>query len=134
MKKYYTAGAWSLMILGILHLIAHFMRDASASAEALHTMEVMRDTPVRLMGEHNIMKFYDGFSLATGVLIFCVGLVALMNRRPDKRALTASVITTVLGTVISALYFHPLAYGFFGLSAVCFIISLMKYKNDAAPA
>ena len=115
-RALHTAGSVVFVLLGTAHLVGH----ATGPAEAdLEVFQAMRAYTIELMGTHDLMQFYTGFSLAMGALMIAFGVFAgfVGRRHPDAAvSALAAVLTGGVG-LLAVVYFHPLAWGLAFLSA-----------------
>jgi len=115
--------------LGAIHIVAHF---APPPEEAGPILEQMRQTPIELMGAHTMLQFHLGFSLAMGVMLLAYGVVVALVADPAPRVGVRRIHTLVCAvmTVLSMVYFHPLAWG---MCLVAFAISLPGLGQPPSP-
>ena len=126
--KIFKIGAWAFIILGALHLLAHKFSSPgdSMSIKLLQNMETCK---INILGEHNFLKFYNGFSITMGVLLSAFGLQCLILSEfilKNRKALYSTIIITAIVFALSIVYFHIIAYGFTFFSLICFLYALVK--------
>lgn len=127
--NYFKLGGIACILLGVMHLIAH-LSQGNVDPQMANTLAAMQNTIIRLMGEHTLLQFYNGFSLTMGFLLVAFGLQTIMIEKPGSRlALMNSGITVVL-LFLCMKYFHILASAFMLIAFVCFIISFIKIRKD----
>ena len=124
----YRIGAIVFILLGLLHLMAHFtMPDDNSLNELLKDME---DYKIEMMGEHNLLKFYMGFSIMMGFLLTALGLVNfIFSKSITKGSIYTNVLISAIGFIIAFNYFHVLAYGFIFIALISYSCSLIFYKK-----
>lgn len=123
----YKAGAITFIILGLLHLNAHFGMGGDEKASQL--MLEMEAYKIQLFGEHNLLKFHNGFSIMMAFLFSAWGLQNFFGAESilkSKKALYSSIFTAAVSFVIAFIYFHVLAYAFILFSLVCFTVAAVK--------
>ena len=133
MKKsitFFRIGSIILILLGAIHLMAHFtMRPSDAALDKL--LADMENYKIELLGEHNLLKFYFGFSVMMGFLLIALGILNLFfSKLINKAAIYATIIILVIAFIIAFNYFHVLAFGFIFISILCYIISLIVYHRN----
>lgn len=76
-KLLYQIGCWAFILLGVGHLLTHWLAPRSAEQEAMHA--VMRQFAVRLPGsDGNLYQYHIGFSAMMGALLVAYGAQALL--------------------------------------------------------
>lgn len=123
----FKTGTIALILLGIIHLGAHFGMTPPDDAKEL--LEDMNSYTIELMGNHSLMKFHNGFSVMMGFLLSAFGLILYQLRTAilaSRSVLLTVFLITVIGFGISFMFFHVLAYGFFLFSTICFAYTLFK--------
>jgi hypothetical protein len=76
-KFYYKIGAWSFVLLGIGHLLAHL--SMPKTEEQMILVRSMEQFKVNLLGSGtNVLDFYNGFSIVMGFSILSYGLLNLV--------------------------------------------------------
>jgi len=126
--KLFKIGAWAFIALGVLHIMAHIFGnpDDPTSTKLLQDME---NCKINILGEHNFLKFYNGFSIMMGVLLSAFGLQCLILSEfilKSRNARYSTIIITVIVFALSVAYFHVIAYGFTFFSLVCFLGAFIK--------
>lgn len=125
--KWIKAAGVSLTLLGILHLLAHFLGPNSEDVPVV--IQMMRDYEIELMGTHTLWSFHTGFSLMTGLFMITLGVLQLSHAsKIDHSILRTLIIFTVISFMISVFYFHPLAYGLILLGLIFQVIAMAKAK------
>lgn len=129
MKNYtlFKTGSIAFIILGLLHLMAHF--GNSLSLEPNQLMQDMQDYKINLFGEHNLLQFHTVFSIMMGFLISAFGLQNLLCTTfivDNKKALLSSILISAIAFIVALLYFHILAYGFILFSFLCYLLTYYK--------
>jgi hypothetical protein len=122
--KFFQAGAITFILLGLLHLSAHFGMDKNEEASQL--MLDMEALKIQLFGEHDLLKFHNGFSLMMGFMLAAYGLQQLLCAEfilQSKKALLSCIMITAFSLLIALLFFHILAYGLIAVSLGCFAIA-----------
>lgn len=117
----FKAGAIAFILLGLLHLNAHF--GIAGDEKASQLMLEMEAFKIQLFGEHNLLKFHNGFSIMMGFFFCASGLQNFFGADyilRSKKALYTSIFTAAASFIIAFTYFHVLAYGFILFSLVCF--------------
>lgn len=131
--KIFQAGSLAFIILGLLHLMAHF--GMTLTLEPNQLMMDMQAFKIDLFGEHDLLKFHNGFSIMMGFLISAFGLQNFLCARfivTNQTALFSSLLISMVCFGIALLYFHILAYGFIFFSLLCFAaVAWQKPKNIA---
>ena len=129
--KLFKTGAIALILLGILHLLAHTLGKPSDPVLDRLLLE-MQNYKISLMGEHNILKFHTGFSIMMGFLISALGIQNFLLAKEilANRMVFASVIMiSAIAFMIAIMYFHILAYGFILFSLACSTIAFFRNKS-----
>lgn len=129
--KIFKIGAWAFIILGALHLLAHIFGSPSDPI-SIKILQDMENCKINMLGEHDFLKFYNGFSIIMGVLLSAFGLQCLILSEfilKSRKALYSTIIITATVFALSIAYFHIIAYGFTFFSLTCFLYALIKTKN-----
>ncbi len=122
-----SSGA-TLLLLGVIHLLAHFL--GPKSEEVPEVIQLMNEFTIEMMGTYTLMQFHQGFSLMTGVFMISLGMIHVTQVDKINRSFLKTLISiNLLALLISAIYFHPLAYGMIALSTIMQIIAFSKYKS-----
>ena len=132
MKKsvlFYQIGSIAFILLGLLHIMAHFTApEDTALNELLNNMQAFK---IELFGEHNLLKFYLGFSLMMGCLLSAIGVLNLSySKSINKISVYVNIVICSIAFIISFNYFHLLAYGSVLISLFSFCLCLILYKNQ----
>ena len=129
--KLFKASSIAFIILGLLHLVAHF--GMTLNQEPNQLMMDMQNYKINMFGEHNLLQFHSGFSLLMGFLISAFGLQSFLcadfivkNRKP----LLASTAIAAVSFVIAFMYFHVLAYGFLLFSLACYTYTAFQGEKS----
>ena len=131
--KLFKAGSISFIILGLLHLNAHF--SMSAGEEGRQLMLDMQAFKIQLFGEHDLLKFHHGFSIMMSFLMIAFGLQNLLSAKSmvqNKGALLSSILISGISLIIAYLYFHILAYGVIFFSLLCFTLCAFMSEEKAS--
>ena len=128
--KIFNMGAIAFMLLGLIHLAAHYGMPAPESAQTLiHDMETYT---IELMGTHSVLDFHNGYSIMMGLLMFIFGLQSYLVSHAildNKAALWVTFLVSLVAFVVAFIFFHILAYGFILFSTICFGYPLViKFK------
>ncbi|MFY0688591.1 MAG: hypothetical protein JXQ90_15560 [Cyclobacteriaceae bacterium] len=118
-------GAWMVMSLGIIHLVAHFALPANTQ-EGTELMNKMQTFEIQLFGMHNLLKFHQGFSIMMGFLLIVFGISIHMTKTvwlECKYKLAVLVVLMIMAMVITFVYFHLLAYGILGCELFCVVLT-----------
>ena len=112
MKKpvlFYQIGSIAFILLGLLHIMAHFTTpEDTALNELLNNMQAFK---IELFGEHNLLKFYLGFSLMMGCLLSAIGVLNLSySKSINKISVYVNIVICSIAFIISFNYFHLLAW------------------------
>lgn len=147
MKKatlYYKIGAWSLVILGIGHLLAHVSLSMFAqTAEQLSIAQVMTAFQINLLGsESNLMNFHNGYSLMMGILVLSYGLMNLIFVKYNSNAyvniqpiLILNSITALITCMLSIQLFFIVPIALSGIASVAFVLAYINNtKKEAVPS
>lgn len=126
------AGSIAFVLLGIAHLSVTAM-GAPESEQLTRLLADMQNYKINLFGEHDLLKFHNGFSLMMGFLLSSFGVQNFVLSEAiavNHKAQWTTVVITAIALVISILYFHLLADGFILFSLICYSISLFgrSYK------
>jgi hypothetical protein len=129
--KIFKTGAIAFIILGILHLLFQF--GPKPNDTALHQLLAdMGNYKIKIMGEHSLLKFHNGFSVNMGFLLFAFGIQHFLLAKEilnNKTAFVSTIIITAIIFAMALIYFHVLAYGFVFFSLLCFSISFFKNNS-----
>lgn len=130
--KLLKAGSIGLILLGLLHLISHiFGKPNDPNLDKL--LLDMQNFKIELMGEHNLLKFYNGFSIMMGFLLAAFGVQTYLLSNEilkNKTALLATIIITIIAFILAVMYFHVLAFSLIGISMICYVTAFVKYKGS----
>ncbi|HSY60753.1 MAG TPA: hypothetical protein VK796_02705 [Cytophaga sp.] len=131
--KSFKVGSIAFVVLGILHIAVQALGILSRSASTIAMKHSMEMHKINLIGEHNLLQFYLGFSFMMGFLLSAFGVQNLLIVNTlNKKICIVTIGFTSIGLLISILYFHLLATSFILFSLICYIISyriLMKSYN-----
>ncbi len=127
--NYFKLGAIAYMILGAMHGLSHLAKGNIDDPKLANTLAEMSNTTIDLLGEHSIMKFYDGFSLTMGFLLLAFGLQAFVTDKPGKKIVLVDILVTLITLILTIRYFHIIAWSFMGIALVCFVISYIQMKK-----
>lgn len=128
--KLYKLGSIAFILLGFLHLTAHFMGGLKPDSKLIILLNDMNGYKIQLLGEHSLLKFHNGFSIMMGFLLSSLGVQNLIaSKSINKNYLTSSIVITGISLMISVLFFHLLAIGFISFSFICYILSIKKLKS-----
>lgn len=120
--KIYKIGSVAFIVLGALHLGAHFAGNANPSPEILAVLKQMENLKIELLGTHNLLKFHNGFSIIMGFLLSAFGFQNLMVADViTQKYLISTIIITIVLLLLSLLYIHFLATAFILISLVCYL-------------
>lgn len=130
MKKInlYKTGALAYITLGILHL-SFAVFGSPNNENVAQTLTLMKQTSVQLMGQHNLLQFYTGFSLTMGFLLVAFGLQAYTIKQPTKKGIAVNIFVSAIATALAIIYFHPLAYSFLMFALICFAANYYKQES-----
>ena len=130
--KLFKAGAIAYIVLGFIHLLAHlFGKPNDPNLDTL--LLDMQNFKINLMGDHNLLKFYNGFSIMMGFLLASLGFQNYLLANEilrNKTAFLSTIIITIIAFIIAVRYFHILAFGFIGLSLICYVTAFIKHKKS----
>lgn len=125
--KLYRIGSVAFIILGALHITAHVIGNLNQDERTLSLFGQMEAYEIQLFGNHNLLKFHNGFSLMMGFLISVFGIQnSIVSKRPTKNYMISSIIISLIMLGLSVWYFHLLATTFILVSLLCYLIA---YKN-----
>ncbi len=131
MKKsilFHQIGSITFIALGLLHIMAHFTTPEDVSLNEL--LNNMQSFKIELFGEHNLLKFYLGFSLMMGFLLSAYGLINLsFSKLINKNHIYINIFISSIAFIIAFNYFHLLAYGFVLISLLSYSFSLLQFKK-----
>lgn len=122
--KLFKAGSIAFIILGLLHLLAHFGMTISQQPNQL--IIDMQNYQINLFGKHSLFEFYNGFSIMMGFILAAFGLQNFFCAKfilQHKNALFSSLLISFVSFIIALIYFHMLAYGFILFSVGCYALS-----------
>jgi hypothetical protein len=137
-KLYYKIGAWSFVLLGIIHLLAHISMPKTAEQTVLS--QSMEQFKINLFGSGtNVLDFYDGFSIIMGFILFSYGLLNLVlikynyssasNFRP---ILLLNSLVSIITCALSIQFFFiipPIALT--TIASLAFVLAyIMSYKEE----
>ncbi len=128
--KIFKTGAIAFILLGLLHLLFQFgpKPDDAALHQLLANMESFK---IKMMGEHSMLQFHNGFSINMGFLLFAFGLQHLLLANEilkNRMAFISTILITAIIFIIALLYFHALAFGFVFFSLLCFVVAFVKSR------
>jgi len=120
------AGSIAFILLGIAHLSVAAI-GAPESEQLTRLLADMQNYKINLFGEHDLLKFHNGFSLMMGFLLSSFGAQNLVLSEAivtNSKAQWTTVVITAIALVISILYFHLFADGLILFSLACYCIAL----------
>ena len=117
-----------LIILGGLHLHYYFTGPGPADLDILASMQAYE---INIMGSHNLLQFHSGFSVMMGIMLMIYGgLIWLTDQsegiKVSRNTRIFNIVSCLVLSFISFVYFHPLAYGFCLLAALLLALSFYK--------
>lgn len=125
--KFYKIASIAFIILGLLHLMAHFVGSFFLDQKAIELMGQMDNFKIQLFGEHSLLKFHTGFSLMMGLLISAFGIQNFLAADSiSKKYLMSVIIITAIALVLSITYLHILPTVFISISLICYILTFKK--------
>ncbi len=127
--NYFKFGAIAYMVLGAMHELSHLTKGNINDSKLANTLAEMENTTIHFLGEHSLMKFYDGFSLTMGFLLLAFGLQAFVTDKPGKKIVLVDILVTLITLILTILYFHIIAWSFMGIALVCFVMSYIQMKK-----
>ena len=122
------AGSIAFVLLGIAHLSVTAM-GAPESEQLTRLLADMQSYKINLFGEHDLLKFHNGFSLMMGFLLSSFGAQNFVLSEAiavNRKAQWTTVVITAIALVISILYFHLFADAFILFSLVCYGLVLIS--------
>ena len=120
--KWIKAAGISFALLGVLHLLAHFM--GSSSERVPEVILQMKEYQIELFGTHTFLSFHLGFSIMTGLFMITLGMFLLLHaKRFDGAMLRTLIFFVTASLVTSVIYFHILAYGLIAVGLIFFVIA-----------
>lgn len=133
-KTLYKTASWSFVLLGIGHVITHFLEPRTP--EQLDMIQQMKDFVIEMPGTtSNLLLFHEGFSITMGMLISAFGLINLVFLKTNRESvnsfgllLTNSIVSGLM-LILSVIYFFFVPIAFSALSFLCFT-SLLFMKKD----
>lgn len=129
--KLIKTGATAFILLGILHILAQtFGKPNDPLLDKL--LLDMQNFKINLMGEHNLLKFHNGFSLMMGFLLSAFGIQNFLLAKEilnNRKAFLSILVISSIAFIIALLFFHILAFGFIFISLTCFTIAFIKNKS-----
>jgi hypothetical protein len=129
--KPFNLGSIAFIVLGMLHISVQILGNFSQSASTIAMRHAMEMHKINLIGEHNLLQFYLGFSFMMGFLLSVFGIQNLfLSNVLNKKICIVTIVFTSIILLLSIVYFHLLATSFILFSLVCYIISLQKIRID----
>lgn len=125
------AGSIAFVVLGIAHLSVTAM-GAPESEQLTRLLADMQNYKINLFGEHDLLKFHNGFGLMMGVLLSSFGAQNLVLSEAivvNRKAQWTTMVITAIVLVISIVYFHLLADGFILFSLACYSLALFSRSH-----
>lgn len=120
--KWIKAAGVSFSLLGVLHLLAHFMGSKGESIPDIIVQ--MQAYEIELMGTHSLLSFHLGFSITTGLFMVTVGMFLVIHAKKIDGKMLRTLIFFVTVTLITAIiYFHILAYGLILIGLILLVIA-----------
>lgn len=132
----FKIGAWAPVILGVLHLQGHIVGGEFDVKDA-SLVQDMQNYTLQFMGEHSVLKFYNGFSITMAFLISAFGIQCLWlagEILQNKKAHYSSIAITAIVFILSLKYFPIFVFSTFLFTLACFVIALIKNKNNVQQA
>lgn len=127
--KLFQIGSVVFTLLGLFHLLTHFgMTLGQKPPSVLKDMEAFR---IDLLGEHNLLKFHNGFSIMMGFLLMAYGLQNFLQAKyisGKRSSMIAPIITASIAFAITVIFFHPLAYGMVMVSLLFYVVVLFQSR------
>ncbi|MDC0230807.1 hypothetical protein OAK19_02485 [Aureispira] len=100
---FYKVGSWSFILVGIGHLIGHFLTPKTS--EQIEMLQIMKEFTIVMPGtDTNLLLFYTGFSIMMGIMLISYGFINLMflkNNKQNNVAGNQILITNTLVSLIS---------------------------------
>lgn len=128
----FKAGSIAFMLLGLIHLMAHF--GMTMKQEPNQLMMDMESYKIHLFGEHSLLQFHIGFSIMMGFMLAAFGLQNLLCAKfitQHRGALFSSIVISAVSFVLAFTYFHVLAYGFILFTTTCYTITAFMSDRKA---
>jgi hypothetical protein len=128
-KKLFGGAGLTLATLGMLHLASDILARSQGDMPAI--FQDMAAYKIQMLGTYSLLQFYTGFSVIMGVMLVLYGLNVWLTARGSfsaipKNMFAFNVIASLILFVLTAVYFHPLAYGFCLAAFLLFALSSLK--------
>lgn len=121
-----------MIILGALHTLYFIFSVTTGEAIIYDTLaDITKKGVIWLLGERSLLYYYNGYSLAMGLLMMCYGLFALLTERTCKSTILCTA-TSLIAFIISVVYFHMLAYSLTALSFILYALSLLAREKEVS--
>ncbi|MCH2023407.1 MAG: hypothetical protein MK207_13105 [Saprospiraceae bacterium] len=128
---FYKIGNWCFILVGIGHLIGHFLTPKTS--EQLEMMQKMKEFSIAMPGrETNLLFFHTGFSIMMGIMLISYGyinLIFLKNNRqfnvPDKRILVTNTLVSLISLIIAIKFFFIIPIIITSLAFSAFTLALL---------
>lgn len=128
-NKLHKAGSVCMIVLGVLHTLYFIFSVISNEPVIYDTLaNVTKKGVAWFLGERSLLSYYNGYSLSMGLLLVSYGLLAIITKHTCKTAVL-SLIISAAAFIISAVYFHVLAYTIMALSVIFYSLSLLTKER-----
>ena len=127
----FKVGALAPVILGVMHLLGHIV-SGEFDVKDTALIQDMQNYKLQFMGAHNVLKFYNGFSITMAFLISAFGIQCLLLTEEillNKKAYYSLIAITAIEFILALLYFPIFVFSTFLFAILCFVIALRKNKN-----
>ena len=128
-RLFHMIGSWSLVFLGIGHLVTHLFLPKTPEQEKM--IQVMKDFVISMPGpDSTLLLFYEGFSLMMGLLLIGYGTANVLFAADNfdsvrsKHILMLNVLVSLLAVVLSVVYFFIVPIVFTAISLTAFVLAL----------
>lgn len=127
---FFKAGSVSLMLLGALHLVAHFFMLAQEDVPPI--INDMHNFKIEMLGQHTLLQFHNGFSITMGFLLFAYGFQNMLLAAffiQHKKSILLAIVISLITFFLALIYFHVLAYGLLLLAMVFYLVAFFNTKT-----
>jgi len=136
-RRFFTAGAIVLVLLGLIHSLSLLEAPVPANDSEKQLMDLMTNYKFNVMGSMRSMdNFLRGFSISFMLGMLAMGTVdlTLMRERSEllKKVALVNVIWLAAMTVVGLRYFFAAPLAFLVLALCIFVAAWAKLPRSAS--
>lgn len=136
-RRLFQAGAVELVVLGLVHSLSLFGKQAATNDSERQLLELMSNYKFMVMGTARTMgEFLRGFSISFMVAMLGLGVLSLVLMRERagllKRVALVNAIVLAALTASAVRYFFVLPISFLALGLVLFALACLRLPGEKA--